>query len=88
MYKERKVVVNKRLFISVLHKLQIKTLRSSVNEDMEHVQCKSHFPKFVATTSNGEGVQIDCTLMNKLFIYNYVPLFLFFAISTNNKFVL
>ena len=38
--------------------------------------------------SNTEGVQIDSILMNKLFTYNNVPLFLFFAIFINNKVVL
>ena len=37
------------------------------------------------TTSNSEGVQIDCTLMNKLFIYNNFPLLLFVSIFTNYK---
>ena len=40
------------------------------------------------TPSNAEGVQIDSTLMNELFIYNKIPLFLFFAISNNNKVVI
>ena len=39
------------------------------------------------TTPNAEGVQIDEPLMNKLFIYNNVPLFLFFAMPTNYKVV-
>jgi hypothetical protein len=39
------------------------------------------------TTSN-VGVQIGCLLMNKLFTYKNVPLFLYFAIFPNKKIVL